>query len=77
MPKRLANCKGFGNARFGRVRIGWRKQKMLSELEKINKAELEGSVEEEMQQRFNDFKAFARTTLKKFYPTRMHKHQAR
>ena len=50
---------------------------MLSELEKINKAELEGSVEEEMQQRFNDFKAFARTTLKKFYPTRMHKHQAR
>ena len=60
-----------------RVTLGWKKVKMLSDLEKMNKAELEGNVEEEMQAKFEDFKARARTQLKSFFPSRLFRKQAR
>lgn len=77
MPKRLANCRGFGNARFGRQHIGWRKVKMLGELEKVDQALNEGNIAEDALQKYQDFKAFAKKTLKGFYPGRAHRHQSR
>lgn len=74
MPKRLANCRGFGNARFGRVRLGWRKIRMMSQLEKISKAEAEGGLEEALQQKYDAYKQKAQ----KFLGTKLfHRHQAR
>jgi hypothetical protein len=78
MSKRICNKKGRVGARFGRVRIGWKKKRILSELEKINKAEQEGNLEEKVQEGFNTFKDYAKTQLKRFYPKdMMRRHQAR
>jgi len=56
MPKRLANCRGFGNARFGRVRIGWRKMKMLQQWDKLQDEYEKGDMDEKAESMYQDFK---------------------
>ena len=45
MSKRVANTKD-DTARFGRVRIGWKKHRMLSTLEKQLERDNEGKLDE-------------------------------
>ena len=77
MSKRISNSKGRTAARFGRVRIGWKKKKILTELEKIDKAEREGGLEEDMLVKFNEYKQRAKKNLKNFFPSRLFRHQSR
>lgn len=49
---------------------------MLTELGKIDKAERKGGVEEEMQQKFDEYKTRAKKALGRFFP-RVHRTQAR
>jgi hypothetical protein len=50
---------------------------MLTELGKIDKAERLGKVEDEMQQKYDEFKAKAKKTLGRFFPKATRRTQAR
>lgn len=73
MSKRIANCKGRGNARFGRVRYGWKTLRAAEQYEKLNKM-LSGDLEDAIRAKYQDVKA----TLGRFIPKKLlRRHQGR
>ena len=46
MPKRLCNSRGKTQARFGRIRFGWRHYRMLSQLDKLTEIKEKGDLDE-------------------------------
>ena len=56
MSKRVANTRSHRNARFGRVRIGWKKTRMMTQLSKLTKEHEAGSMDEKAESMFQDFK---------------------
>jgi len=74
MPKRLANCRGRKNARFGRIRIGWKKMKMLQQWGKLQKAYETGDMDEKAESMFQDFKHRVKQVVSKKL---IHRHQGR
>ena len=79
MSKRISNKRGTSRKTPARSRVtlGWKKTKMITELEKMNKAEREGNVKEEMQVKYDAFKQAAKQQLKKFFPKKIFRTQAR
>ena len=65
MSKRVANCRGRGTARFGRVYIGWKKHKMLSTLEKQQKRDDAGDLEEVAKQKLAHYAAKVKKLIPK------------
>ena len=65
MPKRLANCRGRTTARFGRVRIGWKKLKMLQQWGNLQKEFEAGDMDEKATSMFQDFKHRVRQIVSK------------
>ena len=65
MPKRVANCRGRTTARFGRVYIGWKKYKMLSTLEKQQKRDDAGKLDEIAKQKLAHYAAKVKKLIPK------------
>ena len=65
MSKRVANCRGNSTARFGRLRIGWKKHKMLSTLEKQQKRDDAGDLEEVAKQKLAHYAAKVKKLIPK------------
>ena len=69
MSKRLSNkTHSRKTPARSRVRLGWKKLKMLTDLEKMNKAEQEKTITEDMQVKYDAFKQVARKQLGRFFP---------
>lgn len=64
MSKRIANTKDK-TARFGRVRIGWRKHRMLSSLEKQQEQEYQDKLDDKARQKFAFFARRVKTMIPK------------
>lgn len=74
MPKRLCNSKGRTQARFGRIRISWRKARMLSQLDKLSEADEMGKLDSDGKANFENFK----NRVKELVPKSMfRRHQSR
>ena len=64
MSKRIANTKE-NTARFGRIRIGWRKRRMLSQIEKMEELDRMEKLKEKAKQKFETLKAKAMKIIPK------------
>ncbi len=74
MPKRLCNSRGRTQARFGRIRIGWHKQRMLSQMEKMDEQLAMGKMEDEAKEKFLRFKERVKSIIPKEI---LRRHQSR
>ena len=74
MPKRLANCRGFGNARFGRIRFGWRHYRMLTQLDELTVIKDKGDLDDKAMQKYESFKSRVKQIIPKAL---LRRHQAR
>ena len=76
MPKRLCNSKGRTQARFGRIRIGWRRAKAIAGLEK-QRDQLEKLDASKITDEVKDKVRGIKRALGKLIPKRQFKTQAR
>ena len=74
MPKRLANCRGFTTARFGRIRIGYWKSRMLSQVEKMDELDRMGELDDTAKQKFAELKVRVKQVIPKVF---LRRHQGR
>lgn len=78
MSKRVANCRPKSDrrktARYGRIRIGWRKARMLAQLDKIQDAADLKKLDEDQKSGFEAYKERVKAVIPKAL---LRRHQAR
>ena len=74
MSKRIANCRGKTTARFGRIRIGHWKRRMLEQMDTLAEADAMGKLEAEAKEKLENLK----TRVKAIIPKKvLRRHQSR